>query len=149
MPPRITVLNGPNLGRLGQREPVIYGDTTSAQLAGLCRDWGADLGCKVEYQQTDGEGELIGLIHTAGDEADGLVLNAGAYTHTSVAIRDAVQAVAIPVVEVHITNPAAREPLRRANLLTDVVAASLQGFGVEGYRLALAGLLALLGRSRP
>ena len=149
MPPRITVLNGPNLGRLGQREPEIYGDTTAAQLGGLCRDWGADLGCKVEYRQTDGEGELIGLIHTAGDEADGLVLNAGAYTHTSVAIRDAVQAVAIPVVELHISNPAAREPLRRTNLLTDVVTASLQGFGVEGYRLALAGLLALLGRSHP
>jgi 3-dehydroquinate dehydratase-2 len=146
MPLRISVLNGPNLGRLGRRETALYGSTTAAQLAGLCREWGADLGCDVRFAQTDGEGELVRLIHAAADETDGAVLNAGAYTHTSVALRDALLAVTIPVVELHITSPASREPLRRRNLLSDVVTASVHGFGIEGYRLALAGLVHLLER---
>ena len=146
MTPRVFVLGGPNLGRLGRREPEVYGTTTWAELAELCAGWAAGLGLDLEFLQTDSEGELVGLIHRAADEGSGLVLNAAAYTHTSVAVRDAVAAAGIPVVELHLTNPAAREPFRRNNLLADVVTAGVCGFGVEGYRLALQGLAALLRR---
>lgn len=138
--PRVHVLNGPNLSRLGRREPEIYGTTTLAELEALCRAWAAGLGLDLDFAQCEGEGELVALIHRAGDQADGAVLNAAAYTHTSVAVRDAVSSVAIPVVEVHLSNPASREPFRRQNLLEDVVCAGIRGFGVEGYRLALEGL---------
>jgi 3-dehydroquinate dehydratase-2 len=146
MSPRVFVVGGPNLGRLGTREPEIYGSTTWAELAELCAGWAAASGLELEFLQTDGEGELVRMIHRAADEGVGLVLNAAAYTHTSVAVRDAVAAVAIPVVELHLSNPARREPFRRRNLLADVVTASVCGFGVEGYRLALSGLAALLAR---
>ncbi len=142
--PRVHVLNGPNLSRLGRREPEIYGTTTLAELEVLCRGWAATLGLELDFGQCEGEGELVSLIHRAGDHAAGLVLNAAAYTHTSVAVRDAVTAIGIPVVEVHLSNPAAREPFRRQNLLEDVVYAGVRGFGVEGYRFALEGLAARL-----
>lgn len=145
MKPLIHVLDGPNLGRLGTREPELYGSTTWGELADLCRGWAAAAGLRCECLQTDGEGELVGLIHAAGDGADGLVLNAAAYTHTSVAVRDAVTAVQIPVVEVHLTNPSAREEFRRTNLLEDVVVARVAGFGTDSYRLAVAGLGRILG----
>lgn len=147
MKPKVFVVGGPNLGRLGTREPEIYGTTTWAELARLCASWADEAGLELEFLQTDGEGELVGMVHRAADEAAGLVLNAAAYTHTSVAVRDAVAAAGIPVVELHLSNPAAREPFRRTNLLADVVTASVCGFGVEGYRLALRGLAALLGRA--
>jgi 3-dehydroquinate dehydratase-2 len=146
MKPMVFVVGGPNLGRLGTREPEVYGRTTWPELATLCREWAAAAGLELEFLQTDGEGELVGMIHRAADEGAGLVLNAAAYTHTSVAVRDAVAAAGIPVVEVHISNPARREPFRRRNLLSDVVTASVCGFGVDGYRLALDGLAALLAR---
>ena len=146
MKPRVFVLGGPNLGRLGVREPEIYGTTTWAELADRCGEWAAAAGLDLVFLQTDGEGELVRLIHRAADEGAGLVLNAAAYTHTSVAVRDAVAAAGIPVIELHISNPARREPFRRRNLLADVVTASICGFGVEGYRLALRGLAALLAR---
>jgi 3-dehydroquinate dehydratase-2 len=142
--PVVHVLNGPNLSRLGRREPQVYGTTTLAELEELCRGWAAELELALEFAQCEGEGELVRLIHRAGDQAAGLVLNAAAYTHTSVAVRDAVAAIAIPVVEVHLSNPAARESFRRVNLLEDVVYAGVRGFGTEGYRLALAGLAARL-----
>lgn len=141
----IHVLDGPNLGRLGRREPELYGSTTWDELADLCRTWAAGAGCGCECRQTDSEGDLVGLIHAAGDGADGLVLNAAAYTHTSVAVRDAVAAVDIPVIEVHLTNPSAREDFRRTNLLEDVVTARVAGFGTDSYRLAIMGLAARLG----
>lgn len=141
---RVHILNGPNLSRLGRREPQVYGTTTLAGLAELCAGWARDLGCDLVFDQCEGEGQLVTWIHRAGDQADGLVLNAGAYTHTSVAVRDAVLSIPIPVVEVHLSNPAAREPFRRRNLLEDVVYAGVRGFGVEGYRLALEGLAARL-----
>ena len=144
MSPRIHVLNGPNLSRLGKREPQIYGATTLVELAGLCAGWAAELDVDLTFDQCEGEGQLVTWIHRAGDLADGLVLNAGAYTHTSVAVRDAVLSIAIPVIEVHLTNPAAREPFRRRNLLEDVVYGGVRGFGVGGYRLALQGLVAHL-----
>jgi len=146
---RVFVIGGPNLGRLGRRQPEIYGETTWSELDSLCKGWGTDLGLDLEFLQSDVEGELVGMIHRAGDEADGLILNAAAYTHTSVAIRDAVAAVEIPVVEIHLTNPYAREAFRRENLLADVVTAGIRGFGIDGYRLALVGMAALLKAGQP
>lgn len=145
MRPRVVVIGGPNLGRLGQRQPELYGDTTWSELDSLCHRWADELGLAVEFLQSDMEGELVGLINRAADGADGIILNAAAYTHTSVAIRDAVAATEIPVVELHLTNPDSREPFRRNNLLADVVTAGIRGFGVQGYRLALEGLRDLLG----
>jgi 3-dehydroquinate dehydratase-2 len=144
MTPRVVVIGGPNLSRLGRREPEIYGRTTWAELESLCRGWAADYGLELEFLQSDIEGELVGMIQAAGDSAAGIILNAAAYTHTSVAVRDAVASVEVPVVEIHLSNPDAREPFRRNNLLADVVTAGIRGFGVEGYRLALLGIRTLI-----
>lgn len=144
MTARVHILNGPNLSRLGRREPQVYGTTTLAELAALCSGWAAALDLELTFDQCEGEGELVAWVHRAGDQADGLILNAGAYTHTSVAVRDAVTSISIPVVEIHLSNPAAREPFRRQNLLEDVVYAGIRGFGVDSYRLALEGLAARL-----
>ena len=149
MTPQVVVIGGPNLGRLGRRQPEIYGATTWPELEARCRRWAADLGLAVEFLQSDVEGELVGMINRAADAADGIILNAAAYTHTSVAIRDAVAAVEIPVVELHLTNPDSRESFRRNNLLADVVTAGVRGFGVEGYRLALEGMVSLVGIEGP
>lgn len=143
----VFMIGGPNLGRLGQREPAIYGKTTWSELESLCRQRAAELDLDLEFLQSDSEGELVGMLHRASDEGQGVILNAAGYTHTSVAIRDAVAALDIPVVELHLTNPAAREPFRQTNLLSDVVTAGVQGFGVEGYLMALMGLARLLDRA--
>ncbi len=140
----VHILGGPNLGRLGTRKPEVYGYTTWSEVAELCQGWAADLDLDLVFEQTDGEGDLVRMIHRAGDNAAGLILNAAAYTHTSVAVRDAVEAISIPVVELHLTNPDAREPFRRQNLLVDVVTAGIRGFGVQGYLMALEGLAAML-----
>jgi len=142
---RVMMIGGPNLGRLGTREPEIYGTVSWTELGDLCREGAAGLELEIEFVQTEDEGEMVRLIHRAGDEADGLILNAAAYTHTSVAVRDAVSAVDLPVVELHLSNPSAREPFRQQNLLADVVSAGLRGFGTDGYRLALEGMASLLG----
>lgn len=141
---RVMMIGGPNLGRLGTREPEIYGTVTWAELESLCAGWARDLGLDLEFVQTEDEGEMVRLVHRAGDEMEGLILNAAAYTHTSVAVRDAVSAVELPVIELHLSNPSAREPFRQQNLLADVVTAGLRGFGTEGYRLALEGMASLL-----
>lgn len=141
---KVVMIGGPNLGRLGTREPDIYGSTTWAQLETLCLGWAEELGIELDFLQSDMEGEIVGMIHRAGDTSAGIILNAAGYTHTSVAIRDALSAVDIPVVELHLTNPDSREPFRRNNLLADVVTAGIRGFGVEGYRLSLAGMAGLL-----
>jgi len=141
---RVVMIGGPNLGRLGKRQPEIYGCTTWAELEIQCRNWAASLDIDLDFLQSDMEGELVGMIHHAGDSADGIIINAAAYTHTSVALRDALAAVDIPVIELHLTNPDAREPFRQKNLLADVVTAGIRGFGVEGYRLALDGMASLL-----
>jgi 3-dehydroquinate dehydratase-2 len=138
------MIGGPNLGRLGQREPEIYGRTTWAELEEICRRQAAALDLDLEFLQSDSEGEIVGMLHRAADLGQGVILNAAAYTHTSVAVRDAVSALDIPVIELHLSNPAAREPFRRQNLLADVVTAGIQGFGVEGYRMALQGMKSLL-----
>ncbi|HEY2043864.1 MAG TPA: type II 3-dehydroquinate dehydratase [Jatrophihabitans sp.] len=137
-PRAVLVLNGPNLGRLGTREPLIYGDTSHAELAALCIKAGTELGLVVEVRQSDSEAELIGWIHQAADDATPVVLNAGAFTHTSIALRDAVAARTAPLVEVHISNVHAREEFRHHSYLSAVASGVIVGLGVEGYVLALS-----------
>jgi 3-dehydroquinate dehydratase-2 len=143
--PRVLVLNGPNLGRLGSREPVIYGSTTYAELAALCVKAGEELGLAVEVRQTDHEGELLGWLHEAADAATPVLLNAGAWTHTSVALRDACTALVAPLVEVHITNVHKREEFRHHSYVSGVATGVIMGLGVEGYVLALSWLSSTLG----
>ena len=144
---RVMVLGGPNLGRLGLREPGIYGSRTWAEVAADATRWGAEHGLEVQVHQDDSEGGLVRLIHQAEDGCDGLILNAAAYTHTSVAVRDAVAALSIPCVEWHISNPTAREEFRSTNFLAGVVGAGVFGFGADGIFLALEGLRGMLDAS--
>ena len=134
---RIMVISGPNLNLLGKREPGIYGNKTLAWIEGELRDLGSELGMVVECMQSNHEGELVDAIQRAGRDSRGVVLNAGAYTHTSVALRDAVAACGVPVVEVHLSNPQARESFRHVSLIGDVCAGSIAGFGWQSYALAL------------
>jgi 3-dehydroquinate dehydratase II len=137
---RVIVLNGPNLGRLGVREPEIYGHTTHEELAAACRSWGADLGLDVEVRQTDSESELVSWLHEAADGRIPVVLNAGAFTHYSYALRDALAQVPVMTVEVHLSNPAARESFRHTSVIASVVTGSISGFGIESYALALRAI---------
>lgn len=142
---RIALLNGPGIDRLGGREPHIYGSVGWDELVARCRDWAAAEGVELDVRQVDGEGELVGLIHSCAETADALVINPAAYTHTSVAVRDALLCVDKPVVELHLSNPDAREDFRRRNLVSDIVTATVRGFGVGGYLLALEGARELAG----
>jgi 3-dehydroquinate dehydratase II len=137
---RVLVLNGANLGRLGTREPEIYGSTSHAELAALCVKAGQELGLDVTVRQTDHEGELLGWLHEAADAATPVVLNAGAWTHTSVALRDACAALTAPLVEVHISNVHKREEFRHHSFVSGVATGVIVGLGVEGYVLALSWL---------
>ena len=137
---RALVLNGPNLGRLGAREPEVYGRTTYPELAALCVRGGAELGLSVQVRQTDSEAELIGWLHEAADAGVPVVLNAGALTHTSIALRDACAARTAPLVEVHISNVHAREEFRHHSYISAVASGVIVGLGVEGYVLALSWL---------
>lgn len=141
---RIAVLNGPNLNLLGTREPALYGTTTLGDIEARLRAVGAELGVDVFCAQHNGEGELITEIQGLRGRADGALINAGAYSHTSLAIRDAFAAVAVPFVEVHLTNVFAREPERRYSMLAPAAQAVICGFGADGYEWALRGLVALL-----
>lgn len=134
------VLNGPNLGRLGKREPSVYGHTTHADLAELCRKTGVELGIDVEVRQTDHEGEMIGWLHEAADAAVPVVLNAGAWTHYSVAIRDACAQLTAPLIELHISNVHKREEFRQHSYISGVATGMIVGLGVQGYPLALRWL---------
>ncbi len=138
---RILVLNGPNLDLLGVREPEIYGTTTLRQLEDHVRDWGAELGLEVEAFQSNHEGALVNRIHDARTRVDGLVINAGALTHTSRALQDALTAVELPAVEVHISNIKEREPFRRVSLLSPPAVHTVYGRGLAGYRWALRHLV--------
>ena len=138
--PRVLVLNGPNLGRLGVREPEIYGHTSHADLTAMCADWGAALGLAVEVRQTDSEAELVAWLHEAANAELPVVLNAAAFTHYSYALRDALAQVSAMTVEVHLSNPAAREAFRHTSVIAAVVTGSISGFGVESYRLALEAI---------
>lgn len=141
---RIAVLNGPNLNLLGTREPALYGTTTLADIEARLRAVGAELGVDVLCAQHNGEGELIAEIQGLRGRAQGALINAGAYSHTSLALRDAFAAVEIPFVEVHLTNIYAREPERRQSMLAPGARGVICGFGADGYEWGLRGLVALL-----
>ncbi len=134
---RVLVLNGVNLGRLGSREPLVYGSTTHSELAAQVGAWGAELGLAVEVRQTDDEAELIGWLHRAADEAVPVVLNSAAWSHYSIALRDAVSQRRAPLVEVHISNIHAREDFRHHSVVSAVATGVIAGLGITGYRLAL------------
>ncbi|HXY31712.1 MAG TPA: type II 3-dehydroquinate dehydratase [Gemmatimonadaceae bacterium] len=141
---RIAVLNGPNLNLLGTREPEVYGRETLQDIEARLRKVAAELGVEVEFTQRNGEGELIDCIQSLRGKAQGALINAGAYSHTSLAIRDAFSAVKVPFVEVHLSNIFAREPERRHTALASGALGVLCGFGPIGYELALRGLVARL-----
>jgi 3-dehydroquinate dehydratase II len=134
---KVFVLNGPNLGRLGTREPEIYGPTTHAELIELCVGTGRELGLDVEVRQTDHEGEMLGWLHEAAEHEVPVVLNAGAWTHYSIAVRDACAQLTAPLVEVHITNVHRREEFRHHSFISAVASGLIVGLGVDGYSLAL------------
>ncbi len=136
-PRRVLVLNGPNLSRLGSREPDVYGSTSYADLVKLCVETGSELGLDVEVRETADEAELVGWLHEAADGSIPVVFNPGAFTHYSYAIRDAAAQRTAPLVEVHISNPAAREAFRHTSVIAGVATGTIAGFGVESYRLAL------------
>jgi 3-dehydroquinate dehydratase-2 len=138
---KVLVLNGPNLGRLGRRQPEIYGTTTHAELAELCIGWGAPLGLRVEVRQTNHEGELLDWLNSAADEATPVVLNAGAWTHYSLALFDACAQLTAPLVEVHISDPRQRpEEFRHTSVVEPHAVATIAGRGIDGYRVALERL---------
>ena len=141
---RIAVLNGPNLNLLGTREPALYGRETLADVEKRLRDVAKELKIEVSFAQENGEGALIDAVHAMKGRVQGAVVNAGAYSHTSLALRDAFLAVEVPFVEVHVTNVFAREPERRHSMLAPAARAVLCGFGAYGYELALRGLVASL-----
>jgi 3-dehydroquinate dehydratase-2 len=149
MPGTLYVINGPNLNLLGAREPEKYGTSTLADVEALCRDAAGRNGYAVEFRQSNREGELVDWIQQAGRErAAGIVLNAAAYTHTSVAILDAIAAVGVPTVEVHVTNIHAREPFRHNSYVAMAAKGLVCGFGIHGYALAIDGLAALVKAGR-
>jgi 3-dehydroquinate dehydratase-2 len=138
---KFLVLNGPNLGRLGAREPLIYGSTTHDDLVELCHKTGIELGVTVEVRQTDHEGELIGWLHEAADAGWPVVLNAGAWTHYSIAVRDAAAQLTAPLIELHISNVHTREEFRHHSVISGVATGVIVGLGVDGYPLALRWLV--------
>ncbi len=136
----VYVLSGPNLGRLGTREPEVYGSATYADLVSSCERMAAELGLEVMIAQTDDEAEMIGLLHRAADEASGVVINPGAWGHYSYALHDAIGLVGVPVIEVHISNPQARDEFRHTSVVSAVVLGTIAGFGQNSYLLALRAL---------
>jgi 3-dehydroquinate dehydratase-2 len=137
---KVLVLNGPNLNRLGTREPDVYGHTTYADLVGLCEDAGRELGIEVEVRQTNFEGEMVGWLHEAADQSYPVVLNPAAWTHYSIAVRDACSQLTAPLVEVHISNVHKREDFRQVSYISAVAEGTILGLGVQGYVLALRWL---------
>jgi len=142
----IYVLNGPNLNLLGTREPEIYGHASLADVEKLCRATAQRFALSLEFRQSNQEGEIVDWIQEAGrKDASGVVLNAGAYTHTSIALRDAITGTRLIVIELHISNIFARENFRRRSYIAPVAKATLCGFGIDGYALAITGLAAMIG----
>ena len=139
----VLVVNGPNLGRLGRREPEVYGSTTHDDLVKLIEREADELGLKAVVRQSDNEGELLNWVHAAADAGDPVILNAGALTHTSVALRDACAELRAPLIEVHISNVHAREEFRHHSYISAVATGVIVGLGVQGYLLALRYLASL------
>ena len=147
---RVLVLDGPNLGRLGVREPEVYGSATHADLEAACVRWGSELGLDVEVRQTDSESELVGWLHEAVDARAHVVLNPAAFTHYSYALRDAAAQVTtggLVLVEVHLSNPVAREEFRHTSVVGPVATGTVAGFGLDSYRLALSAVASLAPRT--
>ncbi|WP_340236827.1 type II 3-dehydroquinate dehydratase [Sulfitobacter pontiacus] len=140
----ILILNGPNLNLLGTRQPEVYGKTTLADVEALCREKAKTLGFDVAFEHSNHEGTLVDLIHAAKGKHAGIVLNAGAYTHTSIALMDAIASVELPVVEVHLSNIHAREEFRHRSYIAPVALGQICGFGAQGYLMALDALKAHL-----
>ncbi|MET0416398.1 MAG: type II 3-dehydroquinate dehydratase [Actinoplanes sp.] len=143
----IYVLNGPNLGRLGTREPAVYGSTTYADLVKLCEEAAAEAGVEVEVRQTDAEHEMLGWLHRAADEGADVVLNPGAWTHYNIAVRDACAMLPGRLVEVHISNVHQREEFRHHSVISAVATGVIVGLGVGGYRLAIEHLARFAGNA--
>ncbi len=141
----ILILNGPNLNLLGTRQPEVYGQTTLADIQALCAETAKHLGCNITFEQSNSEGALIDLIHAARDTHDGIILNAGAYTHTSVALMDALASVELPCIELHLSNIHAREEFRHTSYISKVALGVICGFGAQGYPLAIRALHGHLG----
>jgi 3-dehydroquinate dehydratase-2 len=142
--PRVLVVHGPNLNLLGTREPDIYGGATLEDIDRRLRRLAGELGVEVETFQSNGEGALVDRVQGARGAADAIIINAGAYTHTSVAIRDALLATALPVIEVHLSNPYKREAFRHRSLIADIAVGQVVGFGADSYLLGLRAAAALL-----
>jgi len=142
------ILNGPNLNLLGTREPEVYGKSTLADIEKLCRDAAKKHGFEIIFRQTNVEGELVNWLHEARTKAAGVVLNAGAYTHTSIAIHDALKATTMPVVEVHLSNPFARESFRHHSYISSVAQGVICGFGAQGYVFAIDALAGVLANAK-
>jgi 3-dehydroquinate dehydratase II len=145
----VLVLNGPNLGMLGSREPEIYGTATLADVAAACSAVGALLGLKVDLRQTDDEAELVGWVHEAARRRLPVVINPAAFTHYSYALRDALAMRTAPLVEVHMSNPAARESFRHVSVVAGVADGTVAGFGLHSYELALRAVADLLAAAAP
>ncbi len=142
---RVLILNGPNLSRLGSREPDVYGTTSYDGLVERCSQWAAEVGFDSDVRQTDDEAQLIDWLHDAADSGTPVVLNPAAFTHYSYALRDACAALRAPLIEVHLSNPAAREAFRHTSVIAGVANGTIAGFGVDSYRLALIALARLVG----
>ena len=141
MPKAIHILNGPNLNLLGTREPDVYGHQTLADIEQLCRDYAPDF--DILFRQSNIEGELVNFIQDAARYADALIINPAAYTHTSVALHDALKAVSIPAIEIHLSQPAKRESFRHRSLVSEAVTGTISGFGAESYLLGLQAAMKL------
>lgn len=144
----ILILNGPNLNLLGTRQPEVYGPTTLADIEALCASKAKDLGVEVTFAQSNHEGALVDMLHAARGVHAGIILNAGAYTHTSVALMDAISSISVPVLELHLSNIHAREAFRQKSFIAPVAVGQICGFGAAGYPLAMDAILSYIGEAK-
>ena len=144
----IFILNGPNLNLLGTREPQIYGSTTLSDVEKMCRERATGLGLEISFRQTNHEGQLVDWIHEAIEAASGIIINPAAYTHTSVAILDALKNVKAPIIELHISNTHQREKFRHRSFVSAVATATMMGLGVDGYPIAVEAMSRLIARQK-